>query len=55
MRGGVKSCDICGPHVIVLLNDGIIGLLELQEDEKPSLLLSWPKINKVLNDIVWIK
>lgn len=47
MGGGVKSCDITGSYIIVLLMDGTVGLLWLQEEgEKPSLQLTWPELAK---------
>ena len=47
MGGGIKSCDITGNCIIVLLVDGTVGLLWLQDDgEKPSLQLSWPELAK---------
>ena len=48
MGGGIKLCDITGPYIIVLLLDGTVGLLWLQEveGENPSLKLSWPELAK---------
>ena len=50
MRGGVKSCAVCGPYVIVLLQEGVIGLLQLKEPIEPAgspqLLLSWPQLSQ---------
>lgn len=51
MRGGVKSCDLCGEYVIVLLQEGVIGLLQLKKQTKPNeppdLQLSWPNLSQV--------
>ena len=46
MGGGVRSCDITDPYAIILLADGTVGLVEVQEndDSEPTLQLSWPDI-----------
>lgn len=50
MGGGVKSCDICFPYIIVLLANGTVGLLTLNDSNGSiSLDLNWPNILKVLN------
>ena len=53
MRGGVKSCDTCGPYALVLLNEGNVGLLQLHEEgvkleeRKVELVSSWPQMSTV--------
>ena len=49
MGGGVRSCAITDPHIIVLLVDGSVALLELQEetaDNSAQLELKWPELAK---------
>lgn len=47
MGGGVKSCDITDPYIMVLLMDGTVGMLCLEENgDNPSLELSWPELAK---------
>lgn len=43
MGGGVRSCDITDPYIIVLLNDGTVAQLHLQGE---GLQLSWPDLEK---------
>ena len=55
MRGGVKSCDICGSYVIVLLSEGNIGLLKLtSSNDIPKLDLSWAQLSTVIIIIIYI-
>lgn len=46
MGGGVRSCDITDPYIVVLLVDGTVALLRLQEEWSPTLLLTWPELTK---------
>ena len=49
MGGGIKSCDVCDPYVIVLLGEGMVAFLELRENkDRVSLNLAWPNLRKVL-------
>ena len=43
MGGGVRSCDITDPFILVLLNDGTVALLHLQGE---GLQLTWPDLVK---------
>ena len=43
MGGGVRSCDITDPYIVVLLNDGTVVQLCLKGEE---LSLSWPELAK---------
>lgn len=46
MGGGVRSCDITDPYAVILLADGTVGLVEVQENmnSDPTLQLFWPEI-----------
>lgn len=46
MGGGVQSCDITDPYIVVLLVDGTVALLHLQGAESPTLALTWPELAK---------
>ena len=48
MGGGVRSCDITDPYAVILLADGTVGLVEVQDsvNSDPSLQLTWPEIPK---------
>ena len=46
MGGGVQSCGITDPYIVVLLMDGTVGLLHLQGEESPTLALTWPELAK---------
>ncbi len=46
MGGGVRSCDVTEPYVVILLVDGTMALLQLQEEPTPNLKLSWPDLAK---------
>lgn len=50
MGGGIRSCDITDPYVVVLLVDGKVALLRLQEQEgaelSPTLNVTWPELAK---------
>lgn len=43
MGGGVRSCDITDPYILVLLNDGTVAQLHLQGE---GLHLTWPELVK---------
>ena len=43
MGGGVKSCDITDPYVVILLVDGTVAMLHLQNE---ALQLTWPEVAK---------
>ena len=50
MGGGIRSCDITDPYVMVLLMDGTMARLQLVEEgvgsTKPKLQLTWPEVAK---------
>lgn len=47
MGGGVRSCDITDLYIVVLLSDGTVAQLSLQEtQDTPTLSLAWPELAK---------
>ena len=47
MGGGVRSCDLTDLYVLVLLTDGTVAQLGLQETQAtPTLTLTWPELAK---------
>ena len=47
MGGGVQSCDITDPYILVLLVDGTVALLWLEEvGGVPTLQFTWPELAK---------
>lgn len=48
MGGGVQSCSITDPYAVILLADGTLGLVEVQDnpDSDPTLQLTWPELPK---------
>ncbi len=47
MGGGVKSCDLADPYILILLVDGTVALLWLEEvGGDPSLQFTWPELAK---------
>ena len=46
MGGGVRSCGITDPYVLVLLADGTVAMLQLITTDSPILTLTWPELAK---------